>query len=312
MRYRRQMPSWKHKAMLQRAFSVIPAGHRLNFLFQRHVTHGLPIPDAELLASAHIALHHVDRLAAWSTRDLSTARFFEFGAGPDLHIPLVLWCMGVDEQVVVDIRALARTDLVADVAARLAGAAPSIDLPRVPTPPGTQDLVTYLASLGIDYRAPCDARSTGLPDASVDFVTSTNTLEHIPPEDIVAILHECHRILTPDGLMSFQIDYMDHYSYFDDSISVYNFLTYDDDAWKRYNPSLHYQNRLRHVDHVAIIEDAGFVVVEEFPSPVSAADMDHVRHLPLAPRFTGLEPAALAVRDARLVLAKAPVARTPS
>lgn len=302
------MPSWKQKAMLQRLLSALPAGHRVNYLFQRHVTHGLPMPDDDLRAAATLGVHHVQRLAEFG-RDLSAGRFFEFGAGWDLHMPLVLWCLGVERQLVVDIRPLVRIELVADVARRLGGSLRQPEFVRVPPVPGTDGagLGSFLEALGIDYRAPCDARATGLPPGTVDFTTSTNTLEHIPPEDIRAILRECHRILADDGLMSFQIDYKDHYSYFDRSISAYNFLTFDGRNWHRYNSSLHFQNRLRHHQHVALLEEAGFEIVEERLTGGSEDDLALLASLPLQPPFAGEKLEDLAVRDARLVLAK----RTP-
>jgi hypothetical protein len=300
------VPSWKHKALLQRVLSALPAGHRVNYLFQHYVTHGLPRPDDDLRAAAALGVHHVQRLAEVSGRDVSAGRFFEFGAGWDLHMPLVLWCLGVEHQLVVDIRPLVRTELVADVARRLDGPLRQPEFVRVPPAPDTDGagLGSFLEGLGIDYRAPCDARATGLPAGSVDFATSTNTLEHIPPEDIRAILRECHRILADDGLMSFQIDYKDHYSYFDRSISAYNFLTFDERAWRRYNSSLHFQNRLRHRDHVALLGEAGFQIVEERLARGSEDDLALLTALPLPPRFAAEDLEELAVRDARLVLAK--------
>ena len=128
-------------------------------------------------------------------------------------------------------------------------------MPRLPTAAiDTVDLVSSLRKLyGIEYRAPCDARATGLAADSVDCVTSTSTLEHIDPSDIGGILRECHRILRADGIMSMAVDYTDHYA-----ISQYNFLRYSDRAWKMFNPQLHFQNRQRHADYVRLFEASGF------------------------------------------------------
>ena len=105
-------------------------------------------------------------------------------------MPLILWSLGVDHQLVVDIRPLRRAELVADVARRLAGPLRREEFVRLPPPPPDEhrELASFLEDLGIDYRAPCDVRTTGLPAGSVDFVTSTNTLEHIPPDDIASSL----------------------------------------------------------------------------------------------------------------------------
>ena len=75
-----------------------------------------------------------------------------------------------------------------------------------------------------------DARASGLHAGCVDIITSTNTLEHIPPGEIAAILRECARLLREGGLMSSSIDLQDHYHWFDKNISVYNFLRFSDPA----------------------------------------------------------------------------------
>src|SRR5262249_3632127 len=142
--------------------------------------------------------------------------------------------------------------------------APNLKLPRIPNEyigRKSDFLVLLKEHYGIDYWAPCDARRTQLEAGSIDWITSTNTLEHIPLQDIHAILQECRRLLRDDGLMSCLIDYEDHYSYFDHSISGYNFLQYSDEAWAFFNPALYYQNRLRHRDYLDLFQSAGFEVV---------------------------------------------------
>jgi len=138
---------------------------------------------------------------------------------------------------------------------------------------------------GIEYLAPCDARNTHLESNSINFITSTNTLEHIPRQDIQAILKECHRLLKPNGIMSFIIDYQDHYSFFDKNISVYNFLRYSDFTWKIFNPSLHYQNRLRHKDYQNLIKSAGFTILEEHPNKTTEDDIEKIKKINLAKIF---------------------------
>jgi len=237
---------WRAKAYAQRLFSALPAGHRINYLFQR-ATHGLPIPDKDLDEAMGAARTHVASLERFGAVPVGEAHLFEFGAGWDLHLPLAMVALGVAHQTIVDIQSLLRPELVADAATRLGGRRAERWQPALPpTEAERVDLLGWLAGIGIDYRAPCDARDTGFPAASVDVATSTNTLEHIPPEEIRAILLELRRILRADGIASFSIDYQDHFSYFDRTISVYNYLRFTEREWRRYNSSLHFQNRLRH------------------------------------------------------------------
>ena len=79
----------------------------------------------------------------------------------------------------------------------------------------------------------------------------------------MSIFSELRRTLKDSGIISAQIDYSDHYAHTDDTISLLNYLKFDDKTWKRYNHNCHYQNRLRHYDYLRIFKEIGFIVVEE-------------------------------------------------
>src|SRR5207253_3087992 len=81
--------------------------------------------------------------------------------------------------------------------------------------------------------------------------------EHVPEDDLAEIFRECHRLLRPAGAFSCRIDLQDHYSYFDRGLSRYNFLRFSDGAWRLVNSPLHFQNRLRAVDYLRLVRDAG-------------------------------------------------------
>jgi SAM-dependent methyltransferase len=296
------MPPWKAKAALQHVFSAVPGGSLLNYQMQRRITHGLPIPDEKLWSSVDIAVGHVQALRLRSTIPVEQGRFFEFGGGWDLHIAQTLFCLGAGRQLVIDLNSLLRDELVLEVRDRLR-ASPHPAFVRAL--PGAGTTGGLLEAIELTYEAPRDARATGLDDGSVDFVTSTSTLEHVPADDIPSILRECHRILSDRGAMSFYVDYRDHYAYFDGRISVYNFLSFDDRAWRRFNPPLQFQNRLRHVDYQSMYRDAGFRIVDDEVSPGTDADRAVVERISVADRFRGHTAANLAVQSARVTLVKA-------
>jgi hypothetical protein len=116
---------------------------------------------------------------------------------------------------------------------------------------------------------------------SVDFFCSTSTLEHIPPDDILAILTVCRRVATRDARFSFIIDYHDHYASADPSITRVNFYRYTDSLWRLYNPPNHFQNRLRHSDYEALFEKSG-LRAEEVRAITPAIAIDKKR---LSERF---------------------------
>jgi SAM-dependent methyltransferase len=291
---------WVAKAALQKWIGALPHGERLNYVFQRHVLRSLPSGDAALRQKFSRAVQH---LAAYEEHGPATpaseATFYEFGAGWDLAIPLAYGLLGVGSQVLVDIRPSARVELVNDSLAsfeRLRGELEGI-AGRELRPAGApiSRLEELEERVAIRYLAPCDARATGLPGESIDFVSSTDTCEHIPGAELDEIFRECHRLLRPGGAFSCRIDLQDHYAYFDRSLSKYNFLRYSDRAWRLVNSPLHHQNRLRSPEYLLLVRDAGFELVVEKPSGPSEAGLKELESLPLAPRFRRFPPEELGV-----------------
>jgi SAM-dependent methyltransferase len=255
-----------------------------------------------------VAGTHLDFLRKYWPQPISQATFYEFGAGWDMIIPLGFYALGVDRQILVDIRRLLRRELLNDTVEkyqRLSFGEKIVRKPGYYMNGDQGDSYSVLKErYGIEYKAPCDARETGLPTASIDCITSTDTLEHIPLPSLRAILKECHRLLRDDGVMSFQIDYQDHYSYFDSRISVYNFLQYSDRAWAFFSPPLQYQNRLRHRDYLGLLDEAGFDILEERRQDGTESDSRIIERLPLDQRFKRYSLSELAVHKAILVARK--------
>jgi len=291
---------WLAKAALQRGLGALPQGERLNYVFQRRVLRSLPAGDAALRRKFARAVQHLGVYREHGPGSApGEACFYEFGAGWDLAIPLAYAMLGIGRQVLVDIRPSARLELVNDsissferLREELAAEAGQKLRPLGGPLRALAELETHL---GITYLAPCDARDTGLTAESVDFVSSTDTCEHIPEADLAAIFVECRRLLRPGGAFSCRIDLQDHYAYFDPSLSRYNFLRFSDGAWRLINSPLHHQNRLRSPDYLRLVRDAGFELVVERPSGPSEEGLAELETLPLAPRFRGYTPQELGV-----------------
>lgn len=298
-----RLHDWRLKAAIQNVLSTVPKGASLNYLLQRYVTKTLPISDAELDAQVAKAQRNLRSFQHHRSLPLASAHLYEFGVGWDLLLPLVYYAMGVERQTVVDVRALARTDLMTDVARRLAQSATRLGLVRGPAVPaksvGFEELA---ATWGIEYRAPADTRAVDLPDNSIDLVTSTDVLEHVPLDDIRSILRECCRLLRRDGLLRMRIDYQDHYWYFDSRLSPYNFLRFTERQWRLYNPSLHYQNRIRHLEFMALIAESGLKVIEDDHPVPSDQDLEALASTPLSRDYRSIAAESLAIRYANLTL----------
>jgi SAM-dependent methyltransferase len=291
---------WLAKAAVQKGFGVLPQGERLNYVFQRRVLRSLPAGDGALRQKFSRALQHLGAYEEHGPGVPATnATFYEFGAGWDLAIPVAYALLGVGRQVLVDIRPSARVELVNDSLAsyeRLRGELEGVAGRELRPLGGPISQLEELEDrFGIRYLAPCDARGTGLPAESIEFVSSTDTCEHIPGAELAEIFRECFRLLRPGGAFSCRIDLQDHYAYFDHSLSKYNFLRYSDRAWSLVNSPLHHQNRLRSPEYLQLVRDAGFELVVEKPSGPSEAGLKELESLPLAPRFRKYPPEDLGV-----------------
>lgn len=302
---------WIAKAAALQALDRLPGGDRVHYFVQRHVQHGLPISDRKLRRKFDAAAGHLDAfLARRPGTDPATITAYEFGAGWTQAVPLSLAALGVGQQVLLDIRPHLRLDQFNHGVARLNHLRPELEQA---TGRAVRDLggpFTSLAEvedrLGIVYRAPCDARSTGLDSGSVDLVTSTVTCEHIAADVLTPIFAECHRILRGDGVLACTIDLQDHYANFDRSITRYNFLKFSERTWSLANPGLHYQNRLRASDYLRALDDAGFdvdVTSRGLPDDPTQLGISRV-----APRFAGYEAEDLATFSLRLSATPRPAA----
>jgi hypothetical protein len=297
---RRLEIGWKRKAAAFRLLDALPGADALHYAIQRHVTRSFP---RDLAEHDGWQIEHARAFQRFYQGNIGRARLFEFGAGWDLHSSLVQWCFGVSDQVVVDIKPLARLELVNHAIDHLsrhppAGAARS---PVVALVGPIEDALRR--EYGIHYVAPADARQTGLADSSVDLFCTTSVLEHVPPGALREILRECHRIASADAVMSHVIDYTDHYAHADASIGEYNFLRFTDAEWARFNPGIHYQNRLRHHEYGEIFREAGFVPLAEH-TIAAAGSGDPLRGIAVAGRFRGMPREQLTVRTGHWVLAR--------
>lgn len=292
---------WRAKALLQRTLSAIPGGTKANYLLQR-ATRSLPLSEAKVRQHSDIAGQHMEAIRRCGDVAPESATFFEFGAGWDLHVPQALYCLGARRQIVVDIARLARPALVHSVAQQLRNNPPVGATHTIPAISTTMPMDEVLEAMGISYLAPADARNTALESGSIDYITSTNTLEHIPREDIGAILAECRRLIRSGGVASFQIDYQDHYSYFDPDIGPYNYLRFSSRRWKVFNSAIHFQNRLRHDDYLRLVAAAGFEVLDERIERPTEGDLEQLRELPLSANFAHHPLQLLGIRTSLLTL----------
>ena len=288
--FRRFKINWRLKVVAFWFFTVLPRGGELYLFFQKYVSKTVPRRMSPTSYTARSFVENWKSLESHFGRDsLPNIQMFEFGAGWDLFGNLIYWCMGANNQLVYDQTRWARPEQI-NTAIRHLQTDPPAGATRVPSRQIRLEAEFWEADLkefyGIVYRAPADAAATKLPDESIDAIVTTSVFEHLPHPVALAILKECRRILRKSGVMSHAIDYSDHYAHSDATIGPYNFLKYSSEHWRLCNPSIHYQNRLRHVDYETMFLKTRFVVVEA-KSVVPAEKENSIELITLAPEYTG-------------------------
>ena len=278
--------NWKVKALLQRTISILPASEGINYLFQKHISRNLPVNDKTLEEKIVLAAKRVEMYGRFSTKPLEEGVFYEFGAGWDLIGPLATFALGVNKQILLDISPHVRFELINNALRRIAeknkyfSSRSGKELRLFPVNQ-VNSVAEIDRNFGIEYKAPADARATALPEASVDHISTNSTLEHIPEEALQQIMQESYRILRPGGIMHHYIDLKDQFTYFDSSLSKYNFLRYSPARWRVFNSSLQYQNRLRYPDYRRMIKQAGFEILLEELVHATDEEIRAFRKLPL-------------------------------
>jgi hypothetical protein len=270
--------NWKLKCLALHVLAHVPGSQGLHQWLQRRVTgRYLDTVTDDFLAAYNYHVENFRKLP-----DLQGATALEFGAGRNLITPLLLSAAGARRVLALDIERLATAEHINHVIRQLRERG-------VPYQGGSwreiadvdADLERYYR---VSYCAPGDARATGLPAGSVDFICSTSTLEHIGAADIAAILVEARRIGAPGALLSFIVDYHDHYASADPRITRFNFYRYSDAAWAWFNPRNHFQNRLRHSDYEQLFAAAGLQPLQQ--RSIIPPNSQHVlQTVPLAPAF---------------------------
>lgn len=298
----------------------IPKGEKFYYFLQKNVTKSLRMTDEKYLSAFDRKVpRHLDAIKKYGNTPVDRAIFFEFGAGWDLLCPLGMSIVGGAKKFIcIDINEFMHPEDIYNClefyrknrevlqervySQGLADVVKGDFNTRIDR---SQDTKTFLTEeYRIEYKAPCDARDTNMESCSVDYVITNTTLQHIPEVDVRKILTECKRIMKDDGFMSVTVSYLDHYANFDTRINRYNFLQYSDKEWKKYSPSLHYQNRLRHSEFKKMFSDLGLYILEETPYKINPSDMEKLESIQLADKYKNYSKEDLVIQGSGFVLKK--------
>ncbi len=265
---------WALKAATQKTLSHVPGGGALYTSLQRAMG-SLPPSDESFLGSVRMAEKHAATIEEFGPKALEECRTYEFGAGATLVTAMTLYAMGLDNQVLTDVFPLARPWLLKHTVDQFERLLPSQfrRLPRLP-----------LSDMGINYIAP-HAPIYGHA-RQFDVVTTKSVLEHLPANEILPLLDQLRRRLSPGGIMVHHIDYSDHFGLSYPRISIYNFLRYSEQQWSWFNSDFHYQNRMRHPDYVILFEKARLEIIRVDIDYGTPEDLAYLDSMPVDSRFS--------------------------
>lgn len=308
------MKVWVLKAVVQKAISLLPFKHNINFLFQKYITKGVNLTDALFEDKL---IHCSNHIKAWNNYGSKTPNYtaLELGTGWYPIVPIGLFLSGAGKVITLDIAALMNEERMFNTldkfkeyykSGKLKHYIPDLDKPRYEwlvdiTHSRYMSLDEILSSLNIEYRIE-DARNRILPAESVDLINSNNVFEHIYPDILTDILKEFKRILTNDGIMSHFIDMSDHFAHLDKAITPYNYLQFTEGQWATIDNSVQPQNRMRINQHREIINRNGFKIVSEENRP---GDLNQLQTLTLASPFNGFSNSDNVITHTHMVMVNA-------
>lgn len=283
---------WRVKGLVQKSLSLIPGGVKLNTRLQN------------TLGGMRDFDHNVGvKVSDWATSmsylsdvgfQVSGSRLMEIGTGWHPALPLCFFLAGAGSIATFDIVRLldekVTFHLLDGLEKRLPEIAQASKEPaatvqaRFAEMRQARTIEELLRKCSITYRAPGDARATGVEANSFDLVYSNSVLEHVPRESIAQLMKESFRVLVPGGMAMHNVGCNDHYAFFDKSISFINFLKYDERGWRLWNNSLQYQNRMRAPEFVDLATAVGFEVVQA-RTHVRPGTREALPNLRIAPEF---------------------------
>ena len=301
---------WKIKARIQNAVSLLPSSvsYATYYWIQRHFGSLKRMNPVSRLKPGVETWKKIQELGYSPIEKV----FLEVGTGRVPMVPVAYWLMGAKSTITIDLNPYMKEELIRESLEYISDNKEEIqklfgsllDKKRLDKllyfyKSSTFSTSSFLEFCQIKYIAPGNAAKTRLKEKSIDFHTSYTVFEHIPPMVLKEIIKEGNRIISDGGLFIHRIDYSDHFSHSDKTISAINFLQYSDSEWNRYAGNRYmYMNRLRHDDFLNMFESLGHRIVLNSPE-VDKQSLDLLRSgsLQLNERFKTKSEDMLSIRD---------------
>jgi len=310
--------NWRFKALLFKIIARMPPAmsYRAHYLIQRY-SGTLRKDVLDPMSLMKTAIEICDRINGLGRTPVGGV-FMEIGTGRRLNLPVAFWLCGAAQTITVDISPYLLEELVKedleflrnnpDRARALFGN--RLDETRFDRMLRLADTNCCLGDLmdlcSTKYLLQTDSAHIELPSGSVDFQVSRSVFEHVPPDDLASLISECSRIVRDDGLLINVVDFTDHFSHSDKSISLINFLRFSDRQWLRIAGNRYaYANRLRIDDILDLLKREGNREVDlRCETEDSLLDLLGSGELELDPRFINKSHEALSTVCACIVSEK--------
>lgn len=269
---------WKLKAKIQNAVSLFPssASYATYYWIQRHFGGLRRLNPISRLTAAIETWKRIQEQGVIPSGKV----FLEVGTGRVPLVPLAYWLIGAEKTITMDLNPYLKAELVGESIQYISENKEKIlnlfgsliDKKRFDELQSLSrnshfSVSAFLDLCQVDYVAPIDAADTRFSEQCIDFHTLYTVFEHIPLEVLKQILNEGNRIIKNNGLFVHRIDYSDHFSHSDKSISAINFLQYSDNEWEKFAGNRYmYMNRLRHDDFISLFKSVGHHIMECQPN----------------------------------------------
>ena len=309
--------NWKLKAFIQNCVALLPSSisYSTYYFIQRHFGNLKEVNPTRSFETSICVWNLIKKQGI----DPLNKAFFEIGTGRIAAFPLAIYLMGGGKTVTIDLNPYLKGELVEAMLdyvfsheqeiITLFG--PALDKQRFERLREYYSNVsflvrTFLELCNIKYIAPGNAAETGLKAESVDFHVSITVFEHIPANVLIDILKEGNRIVKKGGLFIHKIDYSDHFSHSDKSISSINFLKYSDEKWgKLAGNRFMYMNRLRHDDYLQLFKSADQdILLEQGSRDIQAVELLNLGKITLNNRFLNKTKDVLSIIGAWIISRK--------
>lgn len=285
---------WLLKIVAFKVLSFVPKREFLYSFIQRKITHSILPTKENILQKFQVGIQYLEFLNQMNEwHRIQEMVHIDLGAGWMPTIPMFFYSVGVDRQVLCDMRRNMNAQVVSTVVrifreiVEEKSMVGEIQFQRIPPlVEYGESLDHYFSRLGIQYAATYEARDL-LKESGPKLVTCTQVLLYLSVEQIVFLFRMVASALAEGGgVFIATVHLYDLYSDFDHSISGYNKWRYSDFVWEKViNSKLMSFNRLTASDYRRLLEENGFKTIEFRITGPTASDLKEVARLRIHKKF---------------------------